>query len=221
MIAARHSLFTTFLNLQRPISPMALSKENAFIPSSPIMPAPLKMHSVHVETRPLPEAVDISLPLSPTTEGLTPTNHSPIESDESEHKPLPKSSALKTLKELNAAEQKNQQAPAIPPKSAHRGAKKTSWLSKLIGRLSCSSISNGSSVNSDSVPNKPVTLPRLRKTKSTDAKRGGGEVERVKRPGNIDTGLVSRMEAYSMAEQGNALLLNHPDTGVSPGHCQQ
>ncbi|KAI5207544.1 hypothetical protein AUEXF2481DRAFT_36429 [Aureobasidium subglaciale EXF-2481] len=218
----------TSLNLQRLISPMALSKEDALIPSSPIMPAPLKMHSVLVETRPLPEAVDISLPPSPMTEGPSPMtegpspiNPSPIESDENEHKPLRKSSALETLRELNAAEQKKQQAPAIPPKSAHRGAKKTSWLSKLIGRVSCSSISNGSSVDGYSMPNKPVTLPRLRKTKSTDAKRGGGEVGRVERRGNIDTGLVSRMEAYSMAEQGNALLLNHPNPGVSPGHCQQ
>ncbi|KAI4719163.1 hypothetical protein E4T48_04692 [Aureobasidium sp. EXF-10727] len=120
----------TSLNLQRPVNKHSTPDSfngNMLSQPYPAMPSPLKMHTVHVENPPNPEPVDISLPPSPTP------NDTPVtQKSQNELEPLQKV----TIKGQTPGTSTQQSPPTIPPKSPHRGAKKSNWLSRLLGRLS-------------------------------------------------------------------------------------
>lgn len=203
----------TSLNLQRPTNKtMTPIREDVTIPVYPDMPAPLKMHSVHIEDRPNPEPVEVRLPPTPqrqpSPEGqvvcnlafdhpeqsdssgpdLTeaPLTVSPEDSStsihpqESETKPLRKSSALETLDQLKALEQQKgqqqqeQAAPPVPARNPLRNAPKKGWVAKLLSKLTCM---HKDAANKSSKPAKPVRLARSllsrRSGRSSFTKSGG------------------------------------------------
>ncbi|CAD0113125.1 unnamed protein product [Aureobasidium uvarum] len=198
----------TSLNLQRPVNKHSTPNnfnDNMLSQSYPMMPSPLKMHTVHIENRPNPERVDISLPPSPTP---TPNETPLTQSSQSDQEPLQKV----TMEEQPSESRAQQSPPAIPPKSPHRGAKKTNWLSRLLSRLSC--LHSGSRKKFGS--KKDTKQPKDRKVRDRSTyTRGSGDGGSYVDPGPM----MSAGFAASSHGGGTGIGGSSRDCGGDSGDC--